>query len=118
MMKQDTAEHFFISSAGGTGNTYLLNTLLGAVRSNWCLEVEEDYDEPSIGMITASTVTTPNLLKLGQTFHLMLEAPCTDCNAESCFPLSAGSELARVIIATIFCLGWSFHGSHAPYDWS
>lgn len=37
---------FFISSAGGTSKTYLLNTPLDAVRSNWGHGGEEDYDEP------------------------------------------------------------------------
>jgi aminoglycoside phosphotransferase len=26
-----------------------------------------------------------------------MKAPCTNLNAESCFPISAGSELARII---------------------
>jgi hypothetical protein len=46
---------FLISASGGTGKTYLLNTLLNDVRSNWGREGEEDYDEPSIGLATAST---------------------------------------------------------------
>jgi ATP-dependent DNA helicase PIF1 len=36
-------------------------------------------------------------LKLGHTFHSTVKAPFTDLNAESCFPISAGSEMARVI---------------------
>jgi hypothetical protein len=39
---------FSISSAGGTGKTYLLHTLLDAVRYNWGREGEEYYEEPSI----------------------------------------------------------------------
>jgi hypothetical protein len=89
MMKQGTS-YFFISSAGGTGNTYLLNTLLDAVRSNWGHEGQEDYDEPSIGPVTASSGIAATLLKLGQTFHSTVKAPCTDFNAESCFPIFAG----------------------------
>jgi hypothetical protein len=34
-MREVKSRAFFISSSGGTGNTYLLNTLLDAVRSNW-----------------------------------------------------------------------------------
>jgi hypothetical protein len=59
---------FFISSAGGTGKTYLLNTLLDAVRSNWGHGGEEDYDEPSIGIATASTGISATLLKLEKHF--------------------------------------------------
>jgi ATP-dependent DNA helicase PIF1 len=36
-------------------------------------------------------------LKLGQKIHSTVKEPCTDFNAERCFPISAGSELARVI---------------------
>jgi hypothetical protein len=41
-------------------------------------------------------------LKLGHTFHPTVKAPCTTLNAASFFPISAGSELARVIRDTIF----------------
>jgi hypothetical protein len=88
---------FFFSAAGCTSKNYLLNTLLDAVRSNCGHEGEEDYDEPSIGLATASTGIAETLLKLGQTFHSTVKAPCNDLNAESCFPISAGSELTRVI---------------------
>jgi hypothetical protein len=44
-----------ISAYSGTGNTYLLNTPLNAVRSNWGHEGESYYDEPPIGFATAST---------------------------------------------------------------
>jgi hypothetical protein len=37
---------FFISTAGGTGSTYLLNTLLDDVQSNWGHEGGKYYDEP------------------------------------------------------------------------
>jgi hypothetical protein len=37
------------------------------------------------------------LLKIGQTFHSTVKATCIDFNAESCFPISAESELSRVI---------------------
>jgi hypothetical protein len=39
-------------------------------------------------------------LKLGHKFHSTVKAPCINLNAESSFPISAGSELARVIIET------------------
>jgi ATP-dependent DNA helicase PIF1 len=66
---------FLISAAGGTGKTYLLNTLLDAVRSNWGREGEQDYDEPSIGLATTSTGIAATLLKLGQTCHSTVKAP-------------------------------------------
>jgi hypothetical protein len=77
-----------------------LDTLLDAVRSNWGYAWEEDYDEPSIGFSTAYTGIVSTLLRLGHTFHSMVKAPCTNLNAESCFPLSPGSDPAQVIIDT------------------
>jgi hypothetical protein len=59
----------FTSSADGGGKTYILNTFLEAVRSNWGHEVEEDYNEASSGLATASTGVAETLLKLGQTFN-------------------------------------------------
>jgi hypothetical protein len=80
-----------------------LNTLIDTVRSNQGHAGEEDYYEPSIGLATAYTGIAEILLKLGQTFHSTVKAPCTNLNAESCFPISAGSELTRVIRdATMF----------------
>jgi hypothetical protein len=54
--------------AGGTSKTYLLKTLLDAVRSNWGHGGEEDYYEPSIGLATASTGISATLLKLEKHF--------------------------------------------------
>jgi hypothetical protein len=88
---------YFISSAGGTGNTYLLNTLLDAVRSNGGHEGDEDYDEPLIGLAAIYTGIAATRFQLGQTFHSTVKAPCTNLNAESFFAISAGSDLARVI---------------------
>jgi hypothetical protein len=85
--KNDETRHiraFFISAAGGTGNTYLLNILLDAIRSNRGHEGEEDYNKPSIGLVNASTCFAATLLKLGHTFHSTAKAP-------------DGSEMARVI---------------------
>jgi hypothetical protein len=78
-----------------------LNTLIDTLRSNWGHEGDEGYDETSIGLITASKGIAATLLKLGQTFHSVVNAPCTDLNGESCFLFYAGSELAWVIIDTI-----------------
>jgi hypothetical protein len=91
---------FFISAAGDTGKTYLLNTLLDAARSNWGREGEEDYDEPSTGLANTYTGIAATLLKLGQTCNSTVKVPCTDLNTESSSPISSGSELARVIIDT------------------
>jgi hypothetical protein len=41
-------------------------------------------------------------LKLGQKIHSTVKALCTNLNAESCFPMSAVSELAQVIRDTNF----------------
>jgi hypothetical protein len=74
-----------------------LNTLLDTVRSNWGHEGEEYYDEPSIGIATASTGIAATVLKLGQKFNSKVKAPCTNLIAEIFFPISYGSELAWVI---------------------
>jgi hypothetical protein len=43
-------------------------------------------------------------LKLEKTFHSKVKAPSTNLNAEGFFPISAGSELAWVIIYTNICV--------------
>jgi hypothetical protein len=103
---------FFMSSAGGTGNVYLLNTLIDAGRYNWGREGEEYYDEPSIGLATASTGIAATLLKLGQTFHSTVKAPCTNLNAESCFSIAAGSDLVRVIRDTTIFVWYEVSMAH------
>jgi hypothetical protein len=77
--KDDETRHsraYFISAAGGTVNTYLLNIPLDTVRSNWGHEGEYDNDEPYIGLATSSTGIVKSLLKLGHTFHSAVKAPC------------------------------------------
>jgi hypothetical protein len=59
----------FISAARSTGKTYILNTLIGSVRSNWGHEGGEYYYIPSIGLSTTYTSIAATLLKLGQTFQ-------------------------------------------------
>jgi hypothetical protein len=80
---------FFISAAGDTGNTYLLNTLIDDVRSKWGNEGESDYDEPPIGPKTTFVGIAATLSNIGNTFHSKVKAPCTNLNTDICCPISA-----------------------------
>ena len=63
---QGTELLVFIDARGGCGKTYLLNTILGAVR---CL------DGGSTALAMATTGIAANLLSLGRTFHSRMKAP-------------------------------------------
>ena len=58
----------FIDATGGCGKTYLLNTILSAVRS---------MEGGSTALAMATTGIAANLLRLGRTFHSRLKAPLT-----------------------------------------
>ena len=78
----------FIDARGGCGKTFLLNTILSAVRSL----------EPSgcVALAMATTGIASNLLKLGRTFHSRLKAPLT-ATEETMLQVSAHSSLAKLI---------------------
>ena len=78
----------FIDARGGCGKTFLLNTILSAVRSL----------EPSgcVALAMATTGIASNLLNLGRTFHSRLKAPLT-ATEESLLQVSAQSSLAKLI---------------------
>ena len=78
----------FIDARGGCGKTFLLNTILSAVRSM----------EPrgSTALAMATTGIAANLLDLGRTFHSRLKAPLTPTE-ESTLHISAQSSLAKLI---------------------
>ena len=77
----------FIDARGGCGKTYLLNTILSAVR---CM----DGGSPALAM--ATTGIAANLLALGRTFHSRLKAPLTP-TPESTLQITAQSNLAQLV---------------------
>ena len=77
----------FLDARGGCGKTYLLNTILSAVR---CL------DGGSTALAMATTGIAANLLELGRTFHSRLKAPLTPTE-KSTLAISGQSSLAELI---------------------
>merc|ERR1711893_499728 len=77
----------FIDARGGCGKTYLLNTILSAVRG---------MDGGSTALAMATTGIAANLLSLGRTFHSRLKAPLVP-NAESTLNITAQSNLAKLV---------------------
>ena len=77
----------FIDARGGCGKTYLLNTILSAVR---CM------DGGSTALAMATTGIAANLLSLGRTFHSRLKAPLTPTQ-ESTLQITAQSNLAQLV---------------------
>ena len=77
----------FIDARGGCGKTFLLNTILSAVRST---------DGGSIALAMATTGIAANLLTLGRTFHSRLKAPLIP-SEESTLHIPAQSNLAKLI---------------------
>ena len=80
--------HCFIDARGGCGKTYLLNTILAAVRTM----------KPGGNAVLAMATTgiAANLLDLGRTFHSRLKAPLTPTE-DSTLTISAQSNLAQLI---------------------
>ena len=78
----------FISARGGCGKTYLLNTILKAVRSK--------EDKGCVALAMATTGIAAQLLHLGRMFHSRLKAPC-DIEENSTFHITAQSALAKLI---------------------
>lgn len=77
----------FIDARGGCGKTYLLNTILSAVRS---------MDGGSTALAMATTGIAANLLSLGRTFHSRLKAPLVP-KPESTLNITAQSNLAKLV---------------------
>ena len=78
----------FIDARGGCGKTYLLNTILAAVRS---LE-----PQGCTALAMATTGIAANLLELGRTFHSRMKAPLTPTE-NSTLAISGQSQLAHLI---------------------
>ena len=78
----------FLDARGGCGKTYLLNTVLAAVRSL----------EPGgcVALAMATTGIAANLLSLGRTFHSRMKAPLSPTE-ESTLSISSQSKLADLV---------------------
>ena len=78
----------FLSARGGCGKTYVLNSILAAVRSL----------EPGgcVALAMATTGIAANLLKMGRTFHSRMKAPL-DPDKDSTLRISAQSNLAELM---------------------
>ena len=86
-VKEDQAIQIFLDARGGCGKTYLLNTILSAVRS---------LDGGSTALAMATTGIAANLLELGRTFHSRLKAPLSP-SEDSMLAISGQSNLAKLI---------------------
>ena len=78
----------FISARGGCGITYLLKTILKAVRSK--------KDNGCVALAMATTGITAQLLHLGRTLYSRMKAPC-DIEENSSFNIPAQSALAKLV---------------------
>ena len=87
-VRSDSPLLIFVDARGGCGKTFLLNTILSAVRSM----------EPGgcTALAMATTGIAANLLDLGRTFHSRLKAPLTPTE-ESTLHISAQSNLAKLV---------------------
>ena len=78
----------FIDARGGCGKTYLINTILAAVRSL--------NPDGCVALAMATTGIAGNLLDLGRTFHSRMKAPLKP-NKDSTLNISGQSNLAILI---------------------
>ena len=87
-VKDETPLLAFIDARGGCGKTYLLNSILAAVRGL----------EPGgcTALAMATTGIAANLLDLGRTFHSRMKAPLTPAE-DSTLAISGQSQLAKLI---------------------
>ena len=80
----------FIDARGGTGKTFVLNTILAYVR---CLESNQGG---SIALATGTTGKAATLLPLGRTFHSRFKAPLNP-QEDSFLGINVQSTLAELI---------------------
>ena len=78
----------FIDARGGCGKTYLINSILAAVR---CYK-----PRGCVALAMATTGIAANLLHLGRTFHSRMKAPLTPTD-DSTLAIPAQSNLANLI---------------------
>ena len=84
----DKPMQVFIDARGGCGKTYLINTILAAVRS---LE-----QRGCVALAMGTTGIAGNLLDLGRTFHSRLKAPLKPTK-DSTLNITGQSNLAKLI---------------------
>ena len=84
----DRPIQIFIDARGGCGKTYLINTILAAVRS--CVP------RGNVALAMATTGIAGNLLELGRTFHSRMKAPLKPMK-DSTLNISSQSNLATLI---------------------
>ena len=87
-VKESKPVQVFIDARGGCGKTYLLNAILGAVRS-----LEPDG---CVALAMATTGIAANLLNMGRTFHSRMKAPL-NATPETTLNISAQSPLAKLV---------------------
>ena len=87
-VKNESQLLVFIDARGGCGKTYLLNTILAAVRSM--------EPEGCTALAMATTGIAANLLDLGRTFHSRMKAPLTPAE-DSTLGITTQSNLADLI---------------------
>jgi hypothetical protein len=85
---ENRTQLFFISGSGGTGKTFLYNTILAKIRS-----------ENNIALAMASTGIASILLDGDQTAHSTLKVPFIP-NSTSICNFSTNSPIAELIIKT------------------
>lgn len=86
-VKNNQPGTFFIDAPGGTGKSYVLNTILAGVRL---------LDESSIAIAVAASGIAANLLLLGRTFHSRFKAPL-DVTETSTLAITKQSHLAELL---------------------
>ena len=87
-VEEDLPLCLFINARGGCGKTFLINSILSAVR----------ISEPGgcVALAMATTGIAANLLDLGRTYHSRMKAPLNP-DSESTLNISAQSGLAKLI---------------------
>ena len=89
-VSEESTVYVFIDARGGTGKTFLLNTILAAVRSK---------QTGSIGLAVGATGIAANLLSLGRTVHSRFKVPLT-IDKDSVCNIASQSLLAQLIRMT------------------
>ena len=80
----------FIDARGGTGKTFVMNTILAAVR---LIDAEKGG---SVALAVGTTGIAANLLHLGRTFHSRFKAPLNP-SQDSVLAINSQSNLAELI---------------------
>ena len=98
----------FIDARGGTGKTFVLNTILAAVR---CIEPEKGG---SVALATGTTGIAANLLHLGRTVHSRFKADLSPhvesmCNIDAKSVLADLIRMAKIIIVDECSMQHRYH---------